>query len=193
VHRVLEFGSGNSTLALWYLMSGVRKEEFEIISFENDPEYYDRQHLKFQGLSQIAHILSPLKRLTEKEETDWLSSDANLLEKYSQIGQVQQRAQYESIGTDRMFYAFDFHKFANQSFDLVILDGPQGPGRWYAYPLLQALGNYPFTLLVDDFPMYSPLNRIGDFFETDELDQDSYDVYGYAVYRVKGPCRKNNW
>ena len=187
ITHVLEFGSGNSTLALWYLLRKVTSQPFTIVTFENDPGYYAKQRAWFEQGESITAVYAPLKRLTKNEETILAASGGRASKLYNQLGVIENiltNDQFGCLGTDQMFYAYDFQSLVDTRFDLVTLDGPNGPGRWYAYPLLQSICHYPFILFVDDFPLYAELNQIDLFLSTRLLDRGGYGEYGYAIYQV---------
>jgi hypothetical protein len=181
--NILELGSGNSTLALWYLLSKIGPNEFHLVTFEDNPDYYAQQSIWVQQCKGVTAVYAPLKRLSESDEFIWQHSE-DKLESYNQLGVTESLDQDRSRGTDRMFYDYDFRNLADRAFDLVILDGPLVPTRWYAYLLLASLCPYPFILLIDDFPLYPELNQIERYFDVQLLDRGEYYEYGYVLYKV---------
>lgn len=148
--RIVEFGAGASTLFLDDFIEGNKR--FTAISFENDAEYVPK------GLKHVDVKIRPLLKCSDEAFEEMFERRMYMPDKMSHYLDKPHSRQ------KNCFYQVKYDDLPDV-IDLMILDGPNGNGRSFAF--LRAVehlraGSYIF---IDDYDHYDFLDKLSLFYE----------------------------
>jgi len=145
---VLEFGSGYSSVFLH------RVWDCEYVAFEHSPRWAPRVRDHFPGvlveLPLMACSRADVQKMYEGPAfkaflaADWIPVPE------SEYERTTFRVQAGNGYYENVFYSPECLGYIPHDLDFVIIDGPNGPGRNIAFPLLAASCKQEFHLLIDD-------------------------------------------
>jgi hypothetical protein len=173
--RILEFGSGKSTMFLSDLNEIIDKQLF-VTSFDNDETYSykvkenDCVNLKIRQLEECSDS-DYEKMFSDKKYNSELMYD-----KKSPLSTRQKNNFYKIEKGD-----------INGSYDLIILDGPNGNGRNISY--LHIINNVKkgTYILIDDFTHYDFVERLQSVLDSEEVFKHNDRTNGgeFVIHKIK--------
>lgn len=171
---VLEFGSGTSTQFFVDIVEN-KVKDLTIESYDNDlrwcfkhSEKYDFLDLKIRGL-------------VECNNKNYASMFVN--KKYDQNMMTIRRAPPHTRQKN-CFYNVQEDDLTNE-YDIVVLDGPNGNGRSFAFLHLNDILKHGSYVFIDDHKHYPFVKTLKHFFEV-ELYSENDDCLSeqYAIYKI---------
>lgn len=176
--RVLEFGSGISTILLdRYLGSRLTMD-----SFDHSAEYAEKIR---------AELTNPNVILTTADL--WQFDDADFIrllrgetptENVYAGGRPLARSLYDTTRVANVFYRIDKPL---RHYDAMILDGPHGNGRSLAFNLVRGHVTSPALILIDDCNHYEFVYDCSRFFRFNILQGEIYPAKRWVLLEIHQP------
>ena len=160
--RVIEFGSGQSTLFL----NDIR---IDYISFDDNINYAAK-------LNNV--IIRDLIQLDDTTFNDVITNKINYLD----ICENKIVVKLRNTRQKNCFYKFKSNDIDGE-FDLILLDGPNGNGRSIAFNVIKPFLSNRAFILVDDYNHYQFIEHLKNTFPNATLhyshnvDKDSFEIY----------------
>jgi hypothetical protein len=158
-YRIIEFGSGISTQFLVDCALKNLQKKIEILSFDNDQEYMYKPKDDYDFLTlRLRNLLECDEDTYESMFAAKMYSRERMREKTSPLTTRQKNNFYDIQDGD-----------INGYYDLMILDGPNGNGRNFAFLHMQnhfKIGSYVF---IDDFTHYDFVERFRALYKAEEI------------------------
>ena len=170
--RILEFGSGSSTefLCDFALKNGT----VEITSFDDNFKYMFKLQYPFLKMC-LRGLLETDVDSYEKMYSERRYSPELMHSKVSKYDTRQELNFYDILPDDIV-----------GDYDFVILDGPNGNGRNFAFLILLGHLKFGSYILIDDITHYDFIERFLSLFKAECVFLDSSDKNNFAIFRIIG-------
>lgn len=186
VYHILELGGGQSTLFWKYLsFSGLLK--VKVTTLEHDNDWATQLSTHVEDLENITVYSQTLKQVTDEEWEKIFSHPQSAHLVWKSYGKEVPQNQYNFFSIHNAFYAeVDQLALEQQSFDIMILDGPHGNGRSLAYPLFCNCLKSDALLLIDDFDHYPFLEDLHKIFHYEEIHRQAVGEKRWVLVQLQG-------
>jgi hypothetical protein len=174
--RILEFGSGASTLFLqsYYGNAAV------LDSFEHQQEFANK--LRRRIVTQTTRIhLCELWQFDNEEFARIMRGDIGFPELY-RLGRKAEDRLYSETRVRNAFYRV---KEIASGYDAMILDGPHGNGRSIAFAVVRDFMTDPAYFLIDDCNHYEFIYYCSPFFRFNILHAELYPSKRWVLLEVR--------
>lgn len=139
-YKIVEFGSGNSTRYL--IDKSIEKDEKIVVdSFDNDLNFAFKDNKKYTFLNFMMRDLVECNDINYNVQFNNKRYDPFLMKNKESELSTRQRNNFYNIKSNDL----------NNIYDLIILDGPNGNGRTFAYLHLMEHVNENTYIYIDDF------------------------------------------
>jgi len=157
--RIIEFGSGISTQFLVDCALEFTDREFQILSFDNDPEYMYKSSQSYEFFNIL------LRNLLECDDRQYEFMFQN--KKYSR---ELMHDKMSPLTTRQKNNFYDIrNEDINGCYDLMILDGPNGNGRNIGFLHMIDHLKAGSCVLIDDFTHYDFVARFKSIYPAEEI------------------------
>jgi hypothetical protein len=174
--RICEFGAGVSTVFFSsFLAAGGQVDSFESVAGFADRirEHVDPARVRLQ--------LRPLRVISDREMAA-LMRGAEAPEAFTGMGRL---AGTDELENPRLRNAFYDVERLEDSYDALVLDGPNGNGRSLAFPLLRERLGPGALILIDDCTHYPFIADCGRFFSFDLVAGEIHGHDSWVLLRVR--------
>lgn len=161
LQRAIEFGSGQSTLLL-------EDSQIDYVSFDSDA--------KFSAKTDKV-LIRNLKQLDDSTFNDVVNCKVSYMDVYKNFDEPTS----VDTRTKNIFYEF-LDQDLSGTFDLVILDGPNGNGRSISFNVMKPFLSKNSYIFVDDFWHYPFTDHLKICFPQAKLLQKSDD---WVVFQIE--------
>jgi|SaaInlV_200m_DNA_2_1039689.scaffolds.fasta_scaffold00814_2 hypothetical protein len=163
--NVLEFGSGVST-------SFLKDLNINYVSFDGDSTYSAKEENV---------LIRPVRQATKEYYNSIIENKKSFnIEEFNKFPQILK----EHTRQKYCFYSIEDNDLVNQPFDLILLDGPHGNGRSFAFNLIKSMLKKETYILVDDYNHYPFIDNLKIIFPKASLYFESVENC-FCIYKVE--------
>ncbi len=168
--NVVEFGSGISTRFLVDLNSVIEKN-LVITSFDNDPNYA----YKGKGANLLMRNLIECDDKSYEKMMSSKQYDSSLMHKKVSKLHTRQKNNFYDVQKGDL----------SGTYDLMILDGPNGNGRNISYLHMKEHLKSGSVVLIDDYDHYDFVQRFNYFFDADVIFEHNQGRDKVIILKLK--------
>lgn len=161
INNIIEFGTGYSTKFIFDLLKAINRNDIFIESYENSE--------KFQITTDYESCILNLRHLVECSDESYEYMFKNKIINKSLFS--PRILPPSTTNQKNCFYDINENDIALNNYDLLILDGPNGNGRNFAFLYLQNKLKKNSYIFIDDFDHYDFVEKCSYFFNTSEIDR----------------------
>lgn len=170
---ILEFGSGISTR---FLVDIAEHKNLTIESYDNDPKWC------FQDADRYSFLNLNMRDLVECSDNEF--ADMFLKKEYNPKN-MKVRQDPPHTRQKNCFYDIR-EEDLKKEYDVVILDGPNGNGRSFAFMHLHKVLKPDSYILIDDYQHYPFVKILKHFFNVEKYSESNVSKSEqHIIYRVK--------
>jgi len=171
---ILEFGSGISTQFLVDVVESNVKQ-LQIESYDNDPKWAFKQPEKYDFLNlKIRNLVE----CTDKEYANMF------LKKEYHKDKMKIKKTAPTTRQKNCFYEIKEDDLCNE-YDIVILDGPNGNGRSFAFLHLNTILKPGSFIFIDDYLHYPFVETLKHFFDVKLFSEKNNGLsQQYVIYEI---------
>jgi hypothetical protein len=185
IKHIIEFGAGYSTVVLSEYLSYVSPQTC-IDSFEHQAEFAENIEKFLPRNNKKITLHCPALVQVSDEIFERIFISQNPLIDFSALFTLVPQDKVHETRLENAFYGFDFNLYEPRSFDLIILDGPNGNGRSMAFPLLKNLVCLPCWVIIDDYLDYPFLEDMKRIFYFDVICHVEVKDKEWIVLKISG-------
>ncbi|WEK55851.1 MAG: hypothetical protein P0Y55_07345 [Candidatus Cohnella colombiensis] len=184
--RILQLGS-SQTVFVWEALRSLDLLPVEVIVIEHDPIRASQLLTNTTSMTGITLNWNSLKQVTDGECEQLFSEPAEASERWGTIGKSVPLNQYQHYTIRNTFYG-EAHQIPllHNKIDVLIVDGPHGNGRSFAFPIFSSLLKKDALVLIDDFDHYPFAADLERIFSFDEIYKDVWEDQHWLLVRLTG-------